>query len=55
MGQSEREDVSNADSNEETVGALSSMYLVDACCIAKAYVNAGIARGVKVCAFAFMS
>ena len=29
-------------------GALSSMYLVDACCIAKAYVNAGIARGVQV-------
>lgn len=29
-------------------GALSSIHLVDACCIAKAYVNAGIARGVQV-------
>lgn len=31
-----------------SVGALCSMHLVDACCIAKAYVNAGIARGVQL-------
>ena len=45
MGQRERDSTSTKNPN----GALSSMYLVDACCIAKAYVNAGIARGVQVC------
>ena len=45
MGQRERDSASTKNAN----GALSSMYLVDACCIAKAYVNAGIARGVQVC------
>ncbi|KAL7470380.1 hypothetical protein ACHAXS_010598 [Conticribra weissflogii] len=47
MGQSERDNFSNG-ANREKVGALGSMYLVDACCIAKAYVNAGIARGVQL-------
>ena len=49
MGQRERQNVSNKRDNCENVGALSSMYLADACCIAKAYVNAGIARSVQVC------
>ena len=50
MGQRERDDITNSSNGdgEEKVGALSSMYLVDACSIAKAYVNAGIARGVQV-------
>lgn len=50
MGQREREDVSvsQAKDKDEKVGALSSMHLVDACCVAKAYVNAGIARGVQL-------
>ena len=47
MGQRERESGSSA----EGIGALSSMHLVDACCIAKAYVNAGIACGMQLCAF----
>ncbi len=47
MGQRERDNFSNG-AKREKVGALGSMYLVDACCIAKAYVNAGIARGVQV-------
>jgi len=47
MGQRERDDTSINKSGEQ-IGALSSMYLVDACCIAKAYVNAGIARGVQL-------
>eukprot|EP00569_Conticribra_weissflogii_P006999 CAMPEP_0171337412 /NCGR_PEP_ID=MMETSP0878-20121228/6672_1 /TAXON_ID=67004 /ORGANISM="Thalassiosira weissflogii, Strain CCMP1336" /LENGTH=638 /DNA_ID=CAMNT_0011839031 /DNA_START=1 /DNA_END=1917 /DNA_ORIENTATION=- len=47
MGQSERDDFSSGGKGEK-VGALGSMYLVDACCIAKAYVNAGIARGVQL-------
>lgn len=47
MGQSERDDFSSGGKGEK-VGALGSMYLVDACCIAKAYVNAGISRGVQV-------
>lgn len=37
-----------ADNKEGKAGALSSMHLVDACCVAKAYVTAGIARGVQV-------
>lgn len=48
MGQRERENGSNESENYENIGALSSMHLVDACCIAKAYVNAGIARSVQV-------
>jgi len=48
MGQREREDISMTEGKHEKVGALSSMHLVDACCIAKAYVNAGIARGVQL-------
>jgi hydroxymethylpyrimidine kinase/phosphomethylpyrimidine kinase len=48
MGQREREDESNKSDDCNNIGALSSMYLVDACCIAKAYVNAGIARSVQV-------
>jgi hydroxymethylpyrimidine kinase/phosphomethylpyrimidine kinase len=51
MGQRERENYSsNHDGgcDNERVGALCSMHLIDACCIAKAYVNAGIARGVQV-------
>lgn len=51
MGQRERENSSDDDDGSEKVGALCSMYLVDACCVAKAYVNAGIARGVQVCYF----
>ena len=47
MGQRERDGTSINKSGEQ-IGALSSMYLVDACCIAKAYVNAGIARGVRL-------
>ena len=47
MGQRERDDTSINERGEQ-IGALSSMYLVDACCIAKAYVNAGIARGVQL-------
>ena len=43
MGQRER-----GISTGEKIGAVCSMYLVDACCVAKAYVNAGIARGVKL-------
>ena len=43
MGQREREI-----SAGEKIGAVCSMYLVDACCVAKAYVNAGIARGVQL-------
>ena len=46
MGQRERDNTANGCG--EKVGALCSMYLVDACCIAKAYVNAGIARGVQI-------
>ena len=53
MGQREREhDVVESGSGgdeDEKIGALSSMHLVDACCIAKAYVNAGIAQGMQVC------
>ncbi|KAL7540120.1 hypothetical protein ACHAXR_009873 [Thalassiosira sp. AJA248-18] len=48
MGQRERENVATASGEDEKVGALSSMYLADACCIAKAYVNAGIAEGVQL-------
>ncbi|KAL9188736.1 hypothetical protein ACHAXT_007114 [Thalassiosira profunda] len=44
MGQRGRENKAGG----EKVGALSSMHLVDACCIAKAYVNAGIAKGVQL-------
>jgi hydroxymethylpyrimidine kinase/phosphomethylpyrimidine kinase len=51
MGQRERENSSDDDDGCEKVGALCSMYLVDACCVAKAYVGAGIARGVQVCCF----
>jgi hydroxymethylpyrimidine kinase/phosphomethylpyrimidine kinase len=54
MGQRERESCSSDDGDDgldEKVGALCSMHLIDACCIAKAYVNAGIARGVQVCCF----
>jgi hydroxymethylpyrimidine/phosphomethylpyrimidine kinase len=55
MGKREREGISSSSSGEiEKVGALSSMYLVDACTIAKAYVNAGIARGVQVSVFRFV-
>mmetsp|Transcript_7618 Transcript_7618/g.17538 ORF Transcript_7618/g.17538 Transcript_7618/m.17538 type:complete len:587 (-) Transcript_7618:21-1781(-) len=36
------------DGDGQKRGVLSSMHLVDACCIAKAYVNAGIARGVQI-------
>lgn len=55
MGKREREGISSSSSGEiEIVGALSSMYLVDACTIAKAYVNAGIARGVQVSVFRFV-
>ena len=46
MGQKERS-VTHG-STSENIGALSSMHLMDACCIAKAYVNAGIACGVQV-------
>ncbi|KAL3777494.1 hypothetical protein ACHAW5_000560 [Stephanodiscus triporus] len=50
MGRRERE-ISSIDDDDddgrERVGALRSMYLVDACCVAKAYVNAGVARGVQ--------
>jgi hypothetical protein len=46
MGQQERLNTRN--SAGESIGALSSMHLVDACCIAKAYVNAGVAKGVQV-------
>eukprot|EP00804_Cyclotella_cryptica_P021788 CCRYP_000797-RA/>CCRYP_000797-RA protein AED:0.06 eAED:0.06 QI:0/0.5/0.33/1/1/1/3/231/652 len=35
-------------SDQTDIGALHSMYLVDACCIAKAYVNAGIAHAVQI-------
>ena len=49
MGQREREDVSSqVEDEDEKVGARCAMHLVDACCVAKAYVNAGIARGVQV-------
>ncbi len=48
MGQRERETASSKSDNCENVGAISSMYLVDACCIAKAYVNAGISCSVQV-------
>ena len=55
MGQREREhDVVESGSGgdeDEKIGALSSMHLVDACCIAKAYVNAGIAQGMQVRVF----
>jgi hydroxymethylpyrimidine/phosphomethylpyrimidine kinase len=44
----ERERAALLGSTAENIGALSSMHLVDACCIAKAYVNAGIACGVQV-------
>jgi hypothetical protein len=37
-----------AGSSTDNIGALSSMHLIDACCIAKAYVNAGIACGRQV-------
>jgi len=47
MGQRERDAVSSSNGGEN-VGALCAMRLVDACCIAKAYVNAGIARGVQL-------
>ena len=47
MGQRERDAVSRSDGGEN-VGALCAMRLVDSCCIAKAYVNAGIARGVQL-------
>ncbi|KAL7545397.1 hypothetical protein ACHAWF_008741 [Thalassiosira exigua] len=43
MGQRERE---RGDAEGGRTGSLSSMRLVDACCVAKAYVNAGISRGV---------
>ncbi|KAL3906143.1 MAG: hypothetical protein SGILL_009393, partial [Bacillariaceae sp.] len=33
---------------EERVGAISSIQIVDACCLAKAYVSAGIQRGVQL-------
>ena len=46
MGQRER--LALLGSTAENIGALSSMYLIDACCIAKAYINAGIARGGQV-------
>lgn len=46
MGQRERSAL--AGSTAENIGALSSMHLIDACCVAKAYVNAGIATGVQV-------
>ena len=46
MGQSERS--SSTGCIEENIGALKSMHLIDACCIAKAYVNAGIECGVQV-------
>jgi hydroxymethylpyrimidine kinase/phosphomethylpyrimidine kinase len=52
MGRRERENYSSnhhdGNGSDERVGALCSMYLIDACCIAKAYVNAGIGRGVQV-------
>jgi hydroxymethylpyrimidine/phosphomethylpyrimidine kinase len=51
MGQRQRNISHMKSTNSKTnanIGALSSMYLVDACCIAKAYVNAGIARAVQV-------
>jgi len=49
MGQREREEEdAGSTKKEEKVGALSSMHLVDACCIAKAYVTAGIARGAQL-------
>lgn len=47
MGQRERDTVSTS-RGDDNVGALSAMWLVDACCIAKAYVNAGIAVGVRL-------
>ena len=54
MGRRERE-ISSIDDDDddgrERVGALRSMYLVDACCVAKAYVNAGVARGVQASMF----
>lgn len=46
MGKKER--ATFAGSAAENIGALSSMHLVDACCIAKAYVNAGIECGRQV-------
>ena len=46
MGQRERSDSTGR--NAENIGALRSMHLIDACCIAKAYVNAGIECGVQV-------
>jgi len=47
MGQRERDAVGSAKGGEN-IGALCAMRLVDACCVAKAYVNAGIARGVQL-------
>eukprot|EP01082_Thalassiosira_pseudonana_P004543 g4236.t1 g4236 contig15:616483-618315(+) len=47
MGQREREDTASG-TGVERVGALSAMHLVDACCIAKAYVNDGISKGVQL-------
>ena len=47
MGQRER-DAASSSTGGENVGALCAMRLVDACCIGKAYVNAGIARGVQL-------
>jgi hydroxymethylpyrimidine kinase/phosphomethylpyrimidine kinase/thiamine-phosphate diphosphorylase len=47
LGQRERDAVASSKGGEN-VGALCAMRLVDACCIAKAYVNAGIARGVQL-------
>ena len=51
MGQQERQEGAKENGKAQHLGALSSMHLADACCIAKAYVTAGIARGVQVCVF----
>jgi len=44
LGESNRND----DSKGEQVGAISAIDIVDACCLAKAYVSAGIQRGIQL-------